>query len=291
MNYTVLGANGQLGKEWVKYLIKKNLNVTSYDSSEADLTNFEVVREKLRESAPDILINCAAYTKVDLAEDASELAFAVNAEAVKKLATFCSENAIKLVHYSTDYVFSGEEKAAHEFPNGYTEDANVQPINVYGASKLKGEQAIQESGCDALIYRVSWLCGAHGNNFVKTMLRLAKTRDEISVVNDQLGAPTYAKEVVRLSEKALELQATGLYHLSSSGIISWYDFAVEIFKFSGIDIKCKPVPSSAYPTKAKRPAFSKLNPAKLSDLLKEEIIDWKDGLHELLKEIRLDGDN
>jgi dTDP-4-dehydrorhamnose reductase len=189
------------------------------------------------------------------------------------------------MHFSTDYVFPGTAEDMKRYANGYSEDHPVQPINVYGESKLEGEEAIRASGCDFVILRVSWLCGRYGHNFVKTMLKLGGERDELSVVNDQFGCPTFAQNVVENSWQLLEHNRSGTYHLSSIGKISWYHFAKEIFRQADIKVNLKQVPSSAFPTKAKRPAFSLLNTQKIATISGVTMIDWKEGLTNLLAEL------
>jgi dTDP-4-dehydrorhamnose reductase len=276
---------GQLGKQWVHFLEALKAEYTAYDSRTLDITDPQKLRDIIARDNPQVMINCAAYTKVDQAEDDKDRADLINHASLENLAKQCAKHSIKLVHYSTDYVFSGEAQDREKFPNGYPENAATNPINHYGKSKLKGEQAIQQSDAQHLILRVSWLCGAYGNNFVKTMLRLAQDRDSLSVVNDQFGVPTFCSAVVEQTMKLLENKEEGVFHLGSEGIISWYDFARRIFELSGVEVQVKEVSSSEFKTKAKRPHFSKLNTTKVEQALNAKSLHWETGLDQLLKTI------
>ncbi|HET8865350.1 MAG TPA: dTDP-4-dehydrorhamnose reductase [Gracilimonas sp.] len=285
MRILITGGNGQLGNQWVNYLNKQGVEFISLPSSDLDITDHEDVRRVLNNLKPNHIINCAAYTNVDNAETEKEKAFAVNAYGVKNLADYCASKGIKLVHFSTDYVFSGTEEDHVENPKGYTEHHPTNPVNVYGESKLAGEKAILESDCNYLIIRISWLCGKYGQNFVKTMLRLASERDELSVVNDQYGCPTFAENVVKNTWELSVQNISGIYHLSSLGKITWFDFAKEIFTQSGSEVNLEPVDSSEFPTKAKRPAFSLLNTQKIANIPNISLINWKEGLKNMLAEL------
>lgn len=287
MRILITGGSGQLGREWVSYLNRKEVEFISLPSADLDVTDHADTNRVLNNLRPDLIINCAAYTKVDQAEDEPEKAFRVNGEAVENLAKYCAKKKIKIVHFSTDYVFPGTEEDMQKFPEGYPEDHPTKPINVYGSSKLAGEKAILESGCDYLLIRVSWLCGNYGNNFVKTMLKLAEDRDELKVVNDQFGCPTFAKNVVENCWQLIEGKEEGVFHLTSKGKITWYDFASEIFKQAGVDINLQPVDSSAFPTKAKRPAFSLLSTKKIANISGVSLIDWEEGLKSMLAELKV----
>jgi dTDP-4-dehydrorhamnose reductase len=284
MKFLITGANGQLGKEWVRFLELKGLPFDAFGSSKLDITNEEDVRKRLKECRPDVVINCAAYTNVDEAEDQTQLAYSVNETGVEHLVSACLEYNCKLVHFSTDYVFPGNYEDGSKFPEGYPEDAEKRPVNAYGRSKRAGEIIIENSPLDCLLMRVSWLCGPFGNNFVKTMLRLAETRNELSVVDDQKGSPSFTFDVVEKCFKLLTSQKSGVYHISSEGKISWADFAEEIFNQSDLMVKVNRIPSSEFPTKAKRPAFSLLSNQKLE---KEglNVLAWKAGLSVLLKKL------
>lgn len=285
MRFLITGSGGQLGKEWEEFFIKNGITHKSCGSKELDITDFESTNTFIEVYSPDVVINCAAYTKVDLAEEEKEKAFLINSEAVKNLAETCKKLNIKLVHYSTDYVFSGTQAHLDSIPEGFSEDYDTEAINVYGASKLEGEKAIQGAGCDFLILRVSWLCGKFGNNFVKTMLKLAETRSELSVVNDQYGSPTFTENVVQNTWELLKADKQGVFNISSEGLCTWFDFATEIFKQKGIELDVHPVTSDAFPTKAKRPNFSKLSTKKISKIESTNIEEWKTGLQKLLNQL------
>lgn len=285
MKLLITGAGGQLGKEWVDFCTSYKIPFYSFNSSELDVSDKEIVEEKILEHQPNVIINCAAYTKVDDAEDNIELATKINSTAVQYLAELSKKYNLKLVHFSTDYVFSGDDEDRTKFPTGYSEDHSTEPINEYGFSKFVGEKAIEKSGCEFLLIRVSWLCGNNGNNFVKTMLRLGKERNELNVVNDQFGSPTYTRQVVEEVYQLLLKGETGIFHSTSNGLITWHEFAKEIFKQKGIKIKLNPVSSSEFPTKAKRPSFSKLSTKKISKIDGVELVDWKVGLKNLLEHV------
>lgn len=285
MKLLITGAGGQLGKEWIDFCKDHSVSYNSFSSNELDITDEDKVAKVIVDLAPDVLINCAAYTKVDEAEDNKQTALKINAESVKKLTNICNRNNVKLVHYSTDYVFAGNKSDKENSPEGYKEEDSTDPVNAYGHSKLKGEEAIKDSGCKFLLLRVSWLCGQYGHNFVKTMLRLGAERNELNVVNDQFGSPTFADQVVEQTFELLQQNKIGTYHLSSGGMTTWFDFSKEIFKQKGINVKVNPVSSADFPTKAKRPFFSKLSTQKISNVDGILILDWKAGLQRLLKQL------
>ncbi len=285
MKFLVTGAGGQLGREWTDYLQLKGMNFTAYNSSDLDITNKVQLNTVIGEEKPDVVINCAAYTKVDDAEENTLMASKINSGAVEELALICKEKGAILVHYSTDYVFSGTEEDQKRLPNGYKEDQEGSPINVYGSTKKEGETAIKSSGCNYLIIRVSWLCGKHGNNFVKTMLRLGKERDTLTIVNDQYGSPSFCANVVENTMVLLEQSKNGVFHVTSSGLITWFDLAKEIFNLKGLSVNTLAVSSSEFPTKAKRPSFSKLNTDKIATIDGIKIESWKEGLKKLIEQL------
>ena len=223
-------------------------------------------------------INCAAYTAVDKAETEAEKAFEINAIGAKNLALVCNEFDTTLIHVSTDFVFDGEKTEP------YIETDAAKPISVYGASKLQGELEIQKAIEKYFILRTSWLYSEHGNNFMKTMLRLAETRDEISVISDQIGTPTYAGDLAEVILEIINTKSTcfGVYHYSNEGAISWYNFAAAIFEITKTQIKLNPIKTSAYPTPAKRPAFSVMDKTKIKRVLKNETSNWKESLKKQL---------
>jgi len=259
----ITGSNGQLGKciqdvaeEYPEY------DFHFKTSTDLDITSQEKINTLFAREKFDYCINCAAYTSVDKAETDKKNAFLVNAEAVKYLAEACKYNNTTLIHISTDFVFDGTKGIP------YTEDDLPNPINVYGASKLKGEQYIQGILNNFFIIRTSWVYSEYGHNFVKTMLRLGEDREELSVVNDQIGTPTYAGDLANTIMEIIITKTTnfGLYHYSNEGLISWYDFAKAIFAIKGMNIKVNPIPSEAYPTPAKRPIYSVLDKTKIKQV-------------------------
>lgn len=284
-SYLITGASGQLGTEWKRALENAGANFTAVDSNELDITDRTAVSEFIRYLEPDVLINCAAYTNVDEAEDPDSANEVVNHAGVRNLAEACAQTGTLLVHYSTDYVFSGAIDDRQRYPNGYPEDAPLRPINAYGKSKLRGEEAVRESGAHHLIIRISWLCGSYGKNFLKTMLTLGSKRDELTVVNDQIGSPTFTFDVVDFTQKLITLNETGIYHLQCNETVSWFDFARMIFCEAGMDTKVMPVDSSAYPVKAVRPVFSKMDTSKLRQKTGDADISITDGIRRVLNEI------
>ncbi|MDZ7657744.1 dTDP-4-dehydrorhamnose reductase [Fodinibius sp.] len=288
MKAILLGASGQLGREWQRIINRDysdEIALLSYTSSDLDITHYQEVSDEFRDQKPDVVINCAAFTDVDGAEDHKKLARKVNMEAPLYLAELSQQLEFKLVHYSTDYVFPGTKLNKREFPEGYPEDHPADPVNWYGKTKWEGEQAIRQTAENHLIIRVSWLCGQFGSNFVKTMIRLAQERDELQVVNDQWGSPAFAENVVRNCLTLLENGHRGTYHITSDGLITWYDLAREIFDQASMDVEIEPVDSDAFPTKAERPYFSKLCTHKIDEISGIEIIDWKEGLRKLLNRL------
>lgn len=285
MRILVTGGTGQLGSEWVDYLNREGVEFIALPSSDFDVTDHADTRRVMNNLKPDVIINCAAYTKVDQAEDEPELAYAINRDGVKNLADYCASRNMKLVHFSTDYVFPGKQEDAKHYLDGYTEEAPKNPINIYGKSKLAGEEVVKASGCEFIIVRTAWLCGKHGGNFVKTMLKLAESQKELKVVDDQIGCPTFAKNLVTNCWHLVNEKQSGIFHISSTGKTTWYEFAREIFNQKGIDIKVEPVSSSEFPSKAKRPSFSLLSTQKIANIPDSELISWQDGLSSLLKEL------
>lgn len=288
MKVVLLGASGQLGQEWQNVVSERSADsmlLLPYTSSEMDVTNFRDVSKELYARRPEVVVNCAAYTDVDGAEEHREQARKVNVESVGNLAKLSQEIGFKLVHYSTDYVFPGNKEDRQKLPEGYPEDYPADPINWYGQTKWEGEQAIREISDNHLIVRLSWVCGQFGQNFVKTMLKLGRERDELQVVNDQWGSPTFTTDVVSNSLRLLELDSKGTYHITSKGMITWYDLARAVFELNDIDVAVEPVSSDAFPTKAERPHFSKLNTEKIEAVLEAQIINWEVGLRKLLNQL------
>lgn len=268
----VTGANGQLGKSIHRVASDyPELKFVFTDVVELDITNSDDVNAFFNSNKIDYCINCAAYTAVDKAEKEVDKAYQLNAIAVKHLAEACKTSAALLIHISTDFVFDGTKRTP------YTEEDTPNPLSVYGKSKLKGEQYLQGILERHFIVRTSWLYSEYGNNFVKTMLRLAETRDEISVVNDQIGSPTYAGDLASFLLQIIHANSKkyGIYHYSNEGEISWYDFAVEIFKQHKKAVRVIPIPTSAYPTAAKRPAYSVMDFSKVKIIFGSRITLWK----------------
>ena len=277
MNVLVTGANGQLAsciKDRVNQSEKMNFFYTDYqDLDICDLDQLKIFFES--KPKMEYCINCAAYTAVDKAETDVDKAYEINAQGAKNLAIVCREFDVVLIHISTDFVFDGQKNEP------YVETDVANPISVYGASKLQGEVEIKQILEKYFILRTSWLYSEHGNNFMKTMLRLPETRDEISVVSDQIGTPTYAGDLAEVILKIVSLKTTnfGLYHYSNEGVTSWYDFAKSIFEVSAIEIKLNPIKTVDYPTPAKRPAYSVMDKTKIKRSLKIDIPFWDDHIN------------
>ena len=276
MNVLVTGSNGQLAS-CIKDLAKRDtsLNFIYTDYQELDICDLNQIELFFKSNQKiDYCINCAAYTAVDKAESEVEKTFEINAQGAKNLAIVCSEFDTVLIQVSTDFVFDGEKTEP------YTETDVANPISVYGASKLQGEVEIQKTYKKHFIIRTSWLYSEHGNNFMKTMLRLAETRDEISVVSDQIGTPTYAGDLANVILKIItsNTRSFGLYHYSNEGETSWYDFAKAIFEASNLKIKVNAIKTEAYPTPAKRPVYSVMDKTKIKSVLKMKTLDWQDSL-------------
>lgn len=282
-NILVTGANGQLGSELRKIGFTALDDVFYTDVAELDITSYEAVAKFVEVHEIDTIVNCAAYTAVDKAEDEPELAAKINTEAVANLSKVANKQDCLLIHVSTDYVFDG----TGEKP--YTEKDITCPVSVYGKTKLAGEEAIKKSGCLHIIIRTAWLYSTFGNNFVKTILRLAGERSELNVVSDQVGSPTYAEDLARAIVTIMENDDRGMlegvYHFSDDGICSWYDFASEIVRISGLPCQVKPVTTDEYPTKTKRPAYSVLDKTKIKKTFGVSVPNWQDSLAACMKEL------
>lgn len=284
MKIVITGAAGQLGREWVQMLEGTDHNIVPLDSSTLDITDNDAIYKLLSHEKPDLLINCAAYTKVDEAEDNPEDAYSVNEIGVQNLAHACNRLNIFLVHYSTDYVFEGSESDHKKLPNGYDEEYPPDPKNVYGKSKRGGEIAIEKFAEKWMIIRVSWLCGRHGNNFIKKMLQLSEQKEKLRVVDDQTGAPTYCFDVVDKTMELIEMNQEGYFHISSKGATSWHGVVQELIRLTGTNTTLEAVSSSEFEMKADRPAYSLLNTQKI-EVLGLKPIGWKDGLVILLDQL------
>lgn len=287
----LLGADGQLGSDWRSFLRQKRMDAAAYTSADLDITDAGTLASEVEKVRPGIIINCAAFTGVDAAEDEPETAQRVNHDAVSTLAGLALQTDARLVHYSTDYVFTGSEADMVRYPSGFDEGHTPNPAGVYAHSKYAGERAIRSSACDHLIIRTSWLCGASGHNFVRTMLRLGAEKEEIRVVNDQFGSPSYTGNVIHNTMALLQAGEKGLWHVTSRGIITWYDFAVEIMRQTGLGTRIVPVPTSGYPTRAFRPFYTKLSTRSLEDVDGARLVSWSEGLRELLGRITKDAGN
>ena len=277
-NILITGANGQLGnclRDLAAEYQERYLFFYT-DVEELDITDAAAIDRYVTDNQIHVIINAAAYTAVDKAEDDVDMAYKLNRDAVRNLAEVARTHDCLLVHISTDYVFSGE--ACHP----YKEDDTPSPKSVYGASKLAGEQAIAEVGCRAIIIRTSWLYSEYGRNFVKTMLQLGRERDEVSVVSDQIGGPTYAgdlaKAVMQCVASDAEHEGAHFYHFANEGVISWYDFAKAIMEISGNQCAVHPIFTGEYPAKAPRPAYSVFNLRKIKTELDITIPYWRESL-------------
>lgn len=278
----MFGKNGQVGGE-LNGDLQRLGNVVALSSAEADFTRPSSLADIISREKPDVIINAAAYTDVENCEDERELAFAVNAQAPEVIAKAAADAGAMLVHFSTDYVFDGCKSSP------YSEDDATAPLNVYGESKLAGERAILDSGCRHLIFRLCWVYSGRQRNFLLSILKNLQLRDELNVVDDQHGSPTCASDIATavtaiLAGATLDQEKCGLYHLSSTGDATWYDFAQLIYQtmqdaVGAEAVRCKrinPVPSTEYVTKARRPAFSHLDTGKICDTFGVSLPDWKE---------------
>lgn len=286
MNILVTGANGQLGNEMRIVAEQSKDNYIFTDVAELDITNLAAVRAMVAENSVQAIINCAAYTNVDGAEDDAEMCYLLNATAVENLAVAMKEAGGLLVHVSTDYVFGGDP-----YNTPCTEDKKGTPTGVYGASKLQGEQNIQNVGCHHLIIRTSWLYSEYGKNFVKTMLALTATKPRLNVVFDQVGTPTYALDLATAIFDIVENRKysgnDGIYHYSNEGVCSWYDFTKMIAWYAG-NTACdiQPCHSSEFPSKVVRPSYSVLDKTKIKNTFSLKIPYWTDSLKVCLDNIK-----
>lgn len=294
----IIGANGQVGRELIKSCISFGEVIASTRSSESaqiDLTDSDSIRSTIQELQPNIVINAAAYTAVDKAEEETELARLVNAVAPGVLAEIVKHINAKLIHYSTDYVFDGTKGAP------YTEEDQPNPINVYGKSKLAGDYAVEQVSGNFMILRTSWVYSTHGSNFMNTMLRLAKEREELNVVDDQIGCPTSANYIADITKSILECELEftkndskdmkSVYNLSTTSPTTWYEFAKQIISYGADNqycnkIKINPIPSSDYPTAAARPAYSVLSNDKLLHKYNLSKMSWRDDLASCISGMR-----
>lgn len=278
----ITGSNGQVGSE-LKELLGKEEGIETFflDRKQLPLEQTMIIQDILGMYEPDIIIHTAAYTAVDKAESEPELADAVNHLAAEEIAQYCRLHGVKLLAISTDYVFDGLSSEP------LVEDAPTAPLNIYGLTKWKGEQAIQKWAPESIIIRTSWVYSVYGNNFVKTMVRLLHEREELSVVRDQIGSPTYARDLAQAIIDIIKAGdwLPGVYHYSNEGQLSWYDFAVTIRELIGATCRIIPIPTSEYPTPAKRPAYSLLDKSKIKRIFNVRVPFWRDSLEKLVKEL------
>ncbi|WP_312482459.1 dTDP-4-dehydrorhamnose reductase [Sphingobacterium multivorum] len=282
MRIVVTGANGQLGSELRDLLAGQTSRDCFFlDRKQLPLEQTLIIQDILAQYQPDIIIHAAAYTAVDKAESEPELADRINHLASEEIAQYCRIHGSKLIAISTDYVFNGNSAIA------LAEDAPVDPVNVYGLTKLKGEQGIQKWLPEGIIIRTSWVYSTYGNNFVKTMIRLMREREEISVINDQIGSPTYAKDLADAILAIIDsgVWEGGIYHFSNEGEISWYDFTVAIRDLKGLHCQINPIPTAQYPTPARRPHYSLLDKSKIKTTFNIAVPSWKDSLKIMLQKL------
>ncbi|MDR1761221.1 MAG: dTDP-4-dehydrorhamnose reductase [Bacteroidales bacterium] len=282
----VTGAYGQLGSEMK--VVSKKFPQHAFIFTDADtlnITSEEELQQFFNTNKVDCIVNCAAYTAVDKAEDDKETAYAINSEAVRLLAKIAAKNNIKLIHISTDYVFDGKSYMP------YSEDMAICPQTVYGQSKADGERAVMEIASNqAVIIRTSWLYSSFGNNFVKTMLRLGTEKEVLNVIFDQIGTPTYAADLATAIMQVVNAEqfVPGIYHFSNEGVCSWYDFTIAIHREAGItSCKVNPIETKDYPAKTPRPHYSVLNKSKIKKTYDFEISHWEDGLQRCLKQLTI----
>ena len=289
MNILVIGASGQLGQELRVVAEGSAQHYTFASRSELDVTDQLAIRHFVQDHHIDTIINCSAYTAVDRAEDEPEEADCINHQAVAALAALAKAQGLYLIHISTDYVFAGDSHRP------ITEEETPRPQSVYGRTKLLGEDAIRRAGCRALILRTSWLYSTYGANFLKTMCRLMQERQELSIVFDQIGTPTYARDLARFIVSYLEqdkgTRQEGTYHFSDEGVASWYDFAEAIRHRMGYSCQLHPIRSEQYPTKATRPSYSVLDKAKLKRDFGITLPHWQTSLEDCLNQLTSTGTN
>jgi len=277
MKVFVTGVKGQLGFDVVNELKKRGHEAVGVDIDEMDITDKDSVNRVIKAAAPDAVIHCAAYTAVDAAEDNEELCRNVNAKGTEYIAKVCRELDIKMMYISTDYVFDGQGTRPWE------PDDERAPLNVYGQTKYEGELAVEENLAKYFIVRIAWVFGVNGKNFIKTMLNLGKTHDKLTVVADQTGSPTYTYDLARLLVDMIETEKYGRYHATNEGECTWHEFACEIFRQAGMDVKVEPVGSDQYPAKAKRPTNSRMNKDKLEENGFLRLPSWQDALKRYLE--------
>jgi dTDP-4-dehydrorhamnose reductase len=279
MKVLVLGAGGQLGAELVRACTDAGDEVIGATRADIDIADGARLRDVVRAQRPDVVFNAAAYTAVDRAESETDRAELINGRAVGRLAQVCRDLVAPVVHFSTDYVFDGT--ASEPIP----EDAPTVPVSAYGLSKLHGEEALLGSGADAYLVRTCWVYGSAGPNFVSTVLRVTREKGEISVVDDQRGAPTWARDLAVASRRLLEVGSPGVYHLTNSGDCSWCELARAVVELAGIDAEVHAIATADYPTAAKRPAYSVLANRHWAELGQPPLRGWREALAEFVPEL------
>lgn len=278
MKILVTGSTGQLGYDVVQELTRRHIECRGVGSKDLDITDRAAVLEYVKAYQPDAVIHCAAYTAVDKAEDEPEKCMAVNRDGTRYLAEACKAAGAKMLYISTDYVFDGHGDKPFEV------DDPTGPLNVYGVSKLAGEEAVKAILAKYFIVRISWVFGSHGNNFVKTMLLLGKERTDLNVVCDQWGSPTYTADLAPLLCDMIGTEKYGTYHATNEGTTNWASFAKEIFRQAGFTCAVHPIPAVEYPTKAKRPENSRLSKSHLDEAGFKRLPEWEDGLDRYLNQ-------
>ena len=284
MKVLVTGVKGQLGHDVMNELALRGIEGIGVDVEEMDITDRTACETVISQEKPDAVIHCAAYTAVDAAEDNLELCRKINAEGTRNIARVCKAMDIKMMYISTDYVFNGGGERPWE------PDDHREPLNVYGLTKYEGEIAVEQNVQKYFIVRIAWVFGVNGKNFIKTMLRLGKEKGAVSVVNDQIGSPTYTYDLARLLVDMIQTDKYGRYHATNEGLCSWYEFACEIFRQAGMDeVKVTPVDSDGFPAKAKRPSNSRMSKEKLTENGFERLPSWQNALERYLKALKENG--
>ena len=284
MKVLVTGVKGQLGHDVMDELALRGIEGFGVDVEEMDITDRTACETVISQEKPDVVIHCAAYTAVDAAEDNLELCRKINAEGTRNIARVCKAMDIKMMYISTDYVFNGGGERPWE------PDDHREPLNVYGLTKYEGEIAVEQNVQKYFIVRIAWVFGVNGKNFIKTMLRLGKEKGAVSVVDDQIGSPTYTYDLARLLVDMIQTDKYGRYHATNEGLCSWYEFACEIFRQAGMDeVKVTPVDSDGFPAKAKRPSNSRMSKEKLTENGFERLPSWQNALERYLKALKENG--
>ena len=284
MKVLVTGVKGQLGHDVMNELALRGIEGFGVDVEEMDITDRTACETVISQEKPDAVIHCAAYTAVDAAEDNLELCRKINAEGTRNIARVCKAMDIKMMYISTDYVFNGGGERPWE------PDDHREPLNVYGLTKYEGEIAVEQNVQKYFIVRIAWVFGVNGKNFIKTMLRLGKEKGAVSVVDDQIGSPTYTYDLARLLVDMIQTDKYGRYHATNEGLCSWYEFACEIFRQAGMDeVKVTPVDSDGFPAKAKRPSNSRMSKEKLTENGFERLPSWQNALERYLKALKDNG--